>query len=215
MFVSRSFETKTGLLKNVKCIDGDLTPFIIMDDWNAHYDLIMSYVRSNNTVIQAGGNCGLYARLYATVFDSVFTFEPDPINFSCLAENCKLNRIVKFNTALANKNGMLNMNLISTENFGMTKVVDVKENVGYSSYGITVDSLTIPNVSLIHLDIEGYEYEALLGAKKTIEKWKPTIVLEMTEKQDQIYNFMEKISYKEQEVFSHNDQTKNSLFVSK
>ena len=109
MFVSRSFETKTGLLKNVKCIDGDHTPFIIMADWNAHYDLIMSYVPNKKTVIQAGGNCGLYARLYATVFDSVFTFEPDPINFSCLAENCKINKIVKFNTALANKNGMLNM----------------------------------------------------------------------------------------------------------
>jgi len=215
MFVSRSFETKTGLLKNVKCIDGDHTPFIIMADWDAHYDLIMSYVPNKTTVIQAGGNCGLYARLYATVFDSVFTFEPDSINFNCLAENCKLNRIVKFNAALSNKNGMLNMNVINLENFGMTKVVDIKENVGYNAYGITIDSLTPPNVSLIHLDIEGYEYEALLGAKKTIEKWKPTIVLEITEKQDQIYSFMEKISYKEQEVFSHEGQTKNSLFIPK
>ena len=39
-------------------------------------------------IIQAGGNAGLYPKLYSTMFEKVITFEPDHRWFVCLINNC-------------------------------------------------------------------------------------------------------------------------------
>ena len=43
----------------------------------------------------------------------------------------------------------------------------------------SIDSLNLSKISLIHLDVEGYEYNALLGAKKTILRDKPYLIIEI------------------------------------
>jgi hypothetical protein len=45
---------------------------------------------------------------------------------------------------------------------------------------ITVDSLGLDDIDLMQLDLEGYEYDALVGAKETIERNKPVIIVECT-----------------------------------
>jgi FkbM family methyltransferase len=42
----------------------------------------------------------------------------------------------------------------------------------------TLDSLEIDKIGIIHLDVEGMEVDALLGAKNSIDKWKPYLTLE-------------------------------------
>jgi hypothetical protein len=42
-----------------------------------------------------------------------------------------------------------------------------------------LDSLNIPACDLIQLDVERYEYNVLVGAKNTIEKYKPVISAEV------------------------------------
>jgi FkbM family methyltransferase len=43
----------------------------------------------------------------------------------------------------------------------------------------SIDSLNLGKISLIHLDVEGYEYKALLGAKNTILRDKPYLIIEI------------------------------------
>jgi len=43
---------------------------------------------------------------------------------------------------------------------------------------VIIDELNLPSCGLIQLDIEGYEYFALLGAQNTIEKYHPVIIVE-------------------------------------
>lgn len=43
---------------------------------------------------------------------------------------------------------------------------------------ILLDSLGLNKVDFIKMDIEGYEYPALVGATQTILKWKPIICIE-------------------------------------
>ena len=43
----------------------------------------------------------------------------------------------------------------------------------------TLDSYQFDNVDIIKIDVEGYEYDVLLGAIETIEKWKPVVQVEM------------------------------------
>ena len=57
-------------------------------EWGEHHKPnVLKYVSNFTTVIQAGGNCGLYPRLYANMFNWVYTFEPEPMNFYCLVQN--------------------------------------------------------------------------------------------------------------------------------
>jgi hypothetical protein len=78
------------------------------------------------------------------------------------------------------------------------------------AYGITLDSIKPKDVDLIHLDVEGHEYNALKGAVKTITKYKPLIVVEMTEKTDKIYALMKKLKYEEVDTFG--EMSMNSIF---
>lgn len=174
-------------------------------EWNMYRDKILAATPERNVVVQAGGNCGLYPFLYAKFFEKVFTFEPDPQNFYCLAENCKSNKIIKFNTAVAERSGYLGMGVIDPANVGMHKIGEG----GITIFGMSIDSLDLKEVSLIHLDIEGYEYEALLGAKETINRCKPTIVLEITEKHQEIESLMKALGYKSHGEFG----CRNYLFT--
>jgi hypothetical protein len=51
-----------------------------------------------------------------------------------------------------------------------------------------IDDLNLECCDLIHLDIEGYELHALMGARNTIEKHQPLIVLEYYEPWAKRYN---------------------------
>lgn len=55
------------------------------------------------------------------------------------------------------------------------------------------------NISIIKLDIENYEYYALLGAQNIINKHRPVIVIELHKTNpyyNEIINFLDKNNYK-------------------
>jgi FkbM family methyltransferase len=126
-------------------------------------------------IIQAGGNSGFYPSLYSNFFDRVITFEPDHRWFICLMHNAKNKNIFKYQAALGNDNDPISLT---------APLYNGKENLGaihINGNGIIpklkIDSFGLsPNV--IHLDIEGAEWDALLGAQETIKRSKPLIVVE-------------------------------------
>ena len=42
----------------------------------------------------------------------------------------------------------------------------------------TLDSLSLGAVDLLKIDVEGYEYEVLLGAEKLVRRLRPVVVVE-------------------------------------
>ena len=183
---------------------------IISRDWKSMYDSIMGNTPERKSVVQAGGNCGLYPFMLAFEFDKVFTFEPDPVNFFCLSKNCKTNRIVKFNSALGDKNTFLTIGNKTPSNVGMNKIGDGEISI----YSISLDSLNLPALSLLFLDIEGYEFFALKGAEKTIKKFRPTIVFELSPGEKEfIFNFLAKHNYQPIKGISGNSH--NFIFIPK
>lgn len=61
------------------------------------------------------------------------------------------------------------------------KAVDAVENRYMRQWEadcITLDSLELPRIDFIKMDIEGYEVEALKGAKAVLERFRPTIWVE-------------------------------------
>jgi hypothetical protein len=73
---------------------------------------------------------------------------------------------------------------------------------------IKLDGFFSEKIDLIHLDLEGYEFEALKGAKELIERDKPLIILEIDTRAVDYNNFMRELNYKpyKQLIYNSNEQ---------
>ena len=153
---------------------------------------------NRRSIIHAGANVGVYASKFAKQFNNVYAFEPDSVNFKCLTLN-----------TLHADNIFLYQGVLGCFNETVTVTNNEKTNCGtgsVSSLGtipqFIIDSLNIQDVDCIHLDVEGYEFFALLGAVNTIKRCSPTIVLEWLGhgnkfgiSQDTIMNFLSSFGY--------------------
>lgn len=124
-------------------------------------------------VVQAGGNCGVWARYLAKQFETVWAIEPDLENYKCLLRNtARCSNIFPLWAALG----------YAPDNAGMIRD---ETNVGaHYVHGrgtlavVTIDQLELDACDLIILDIEGMEPLALQGAVQTIAKFKPVLMVE-------------------------------------
>lgn len=144
-----------------------------MEDWKQHKDRYFTHVKNKKVCITAGGNCGMYARFYSKIFETVYVFEPDPQNFHCLVNNTQSDNVFKFNCGLGDKPEFASLSRSTMSNVGMHRLSGVG-NVPV----LTIDSFEFPIVDFIQLDVEGYEERVIRGGINTIKKHKPVIVTE-------------------------------------
>lgn len=117
-------------------------------DWADIRKLVMAHRRGDRGVIQAGGCCGIYPRLWAQCFmGGIYTFEPNPVNFHCLVRNCRVGRIFAFQAFLSHYAGHCSMMTASDENAGAHKMVD--ENGLFPV--LRLDDMLFPPIDLIQL----------------------------------------------------------------
>ena len=142
-------------------------------------NVILRFVKKRDVVIQAGGNCGVWPRALAPLFNQVITFEPDPVNYFALCHNIReFPNVHPFNYALGDDNA---------QRVDMFKPDHEQDNCGAlqvrpSQDGqipvMRLDDLKPPGCDLLYLDIEGFELRALGGAASLIDTFRPVIVLE-------------------------------------
>jgi FkbM family methyltransferase len=142
--------------------------------WDSLDDLalVTRLCRGNRLAVQAGGNCGVWARKLAKDFERVITFEPHPVNFRCLVHNVAGLDVVAFPAALGEKPGWCDLDG-KPNNAGAYEVAD-----GTAYPVMALDALDLPACDLIYLDIEGSEPAAFAGARRTIERFQPVIAFE-------------------------------------
>jgi FkbM family methyltransferase len=150
-----------------------------LQDWINDHRWFMHYVKNKNVVVQAGGCCGMYPRFYANYFKTVYTFEPNELNYYCLVKNIdNIQNIHHRNCALGKEEKLIGLDAPTDPgeetNRGMFTVNETLSDIPM----ITVDSLNLEECDLIHFDLEGYETNALIGAAKTIDKFNPVVIVE-------------------------------------
>lgn len=151
------------------------------NEFNQLANHVLPYVKNKNIMVQAGGNCGFLLNSFIAHFNTLYTFEPDPVNFYCLNQNITSNKVIKLQACLGNEpTPVATQQLIRPNRPNDTGGVHVSGE-GFTPT-IVIDTLNLPGCDLIQLDVEGYEYKALLGAINTIIKYRPVLCLEFCEK---------------------------------
>lgn len=118
----------------------------------------------------------------------VWAFEPNPENYRCALITTYLNdlqsTIELMNAGLGQQRGSLSMVTKDAEGRslgGSSRVVEKSCGTGSISVQIlTIDEIVPPDrrVSIIQLDVEGFEQPALSGALRTIQCYRPILILE-------------------------------------
>lgn len=165
--------------------------------WETHIaKLIMQYARPGSKVLDVGAHIGTHSLTMAKCVGEngeVLAFEPQPKIFRELFLNMKLNKINNAScywVAVGDENGTIETSNFAPLNEGGTPLIIPNLSMNNWSYNplggtgifvdlITIDSLNLENVSLIKIDVEGMENAVLDGARETILRNKPIIIIEI------------------------------------
>jgi len=141
--------------------------------------------RQHRTAVDVGAHVGIWTRRFAEVFKSVWSFEPCPENLLPLYRNTDgLKNVVVNDAAVAEGPDVLALKRLRADNSGMWRLAAPGEEIKSNSYFVRVvalDDLQIPDVDLIKIDVEGVEPRVLLGARQTIQTYRPVLCIEAKE----------------------------------
>lgn len=136
----------------------------------------LAFVPEKKTALDIGGHIGLYSSALLDSFSKVIAFEPSPANINCFKKNAALADL--YEVALGDSKGMIELN-IAMDNTGNNSFVESFGGGKIPTKIETLDSFNFRDISLIKIDVQGYESQVLLGAKETILQNKPIIIVEL------------------------------------
>jgi len=182
-------------------------------------NLVKKFIKSGSDSIDVGVYRGVYSYEMSKYSEKVHSFEPNPIIFKYINKNLKkfIKNIHLYNFALSNQNKTINLKIpirnsnsnkeIFEEYYEMGKATIHNENnfENYENFEIQtkkIDELNFDNkISFIKIDVEGHELEVIEGAKNTIKRDKPVLLVEIekqyTKKEvAESINFINSLGYK-------------------
>ena len=138
--------------------------------------LSTNLVQDRSVAIDGGAHVGVWTDWLAGHFDRVLAFEPSEA-FADLEHNCRqLAGVELHNAALVDR--PCRVNSVAQKRQTLTaRVIDIVPDGRVS--GMTVDGLGLESCGLVKLDLEGAELMALRGARRTLKRHRPFVLVEM------------------------------------
>ena len=142
-----------------------------------HLDRCFYHIKNRkNTAIDIGGHCGFWSFYLGINFKKVYAFEPVNIFQECFKKNIPHKNVELIPIALGNDNKFISMN-IEMKNSGATHISnEIDENNKMELKKL--DDYEFINIDFIKIDVEGFENQVVLGAKETLIRNKPIIIVE-------------------------------------
>lgn len=170
--------------------DGDYEPTIMT--------LLAGMLNPNDCVLDIGANCGLHTVTLSRLcgpHGRVHAFEPVDYNVRKLQTNLVINgcrNTLIHNFALGATDCWMDFHQIKESDIykGNSSLVENEKLSDELSHKFdvvkmrvraldsVVDELQIDDITLIKMDVEGFEFQVLQGALKTLERFRPAIILE-------------------------------------
>jgi len=142
-----------------------------------HIDRCFHHIKNRkHTAIDVGGHCGFWSFYLGGNFEKVYAFEPVEIFRECFKKNIPHGNVELLPVALGNENGFVSMN-VELENTGATHVSSNTNDLDKVELK-KLDDYELTDVDFIKIDVEGYENQVVLGAKETLLRNKPIIIVE-------------------------------------
>jgi FkbM family methyltransferase len=198
---------------------------------------LLNYNFKEKTVYDIGAHVGMYTIFFAKSAGSngkVYTFEPNPDNYSKIIDNTNINGLKNVNIikSAIGKNHLKSQLIVRHGDSGTgTLEKTIQEQIinekNYKAIEIDVDSIDnlINNNNILHkpdfvkIDVEGLELAVLEGMEKTIQKYHPDLFIEIhgssmnLKKMNvaSVFSILDSYNYKIYHVESGRDILKNNL----
>ncbi len=192
---------------------------------------IKKHYKRGDVIYDIGANIGavsLISALYLKKDCKIYSFEPLPSTFSMLFKNIMINNcskvVVPLNIALSDKVEINQLNLTSIESGTSGHSIDKNDVVGGGDKNLTVLTQTLDNLfdcfrieqaNHIKIDVDGVDYEVLLGGEKNIlnNSNLKTILIEKNDKEKQIKALLKKHNFVEVELKDPRGMYENMGFI--
>ncbi len=164
-----------------------------IEDELAKIFVIVDRLSAGAVIVDGGANAGFFTVPVANRTRgrdiTIYSFEPQRSIFQGLAGSLALNdldHVVLYNMALGDRAGFVALPDVDygrPQDFGMVQIesdpVEIRNLVNpRQAEIITLDSLDLPRLDFIKLDVEGFECAAIQGGLKSIKKHRPWIWVE-------------------------------------
>ena len=151
--------------------------------------LLPFLVNRHKQAIDIGANKGVYTHLLANLVPFVHAFEPNPKMFSVLARGLSKNAKA-YDVALSDQSGSgeLLIPFSGRKKAYSNQGASLSRQKVSGEHGVvqietrTLDSYALNNIGFIKIDVEGYEHAVLKGAKETLMRCRPTMLIELEER---------------------------------
>jgi FkbM family methyltransferase len=133
--------------------------------------------------VDIGANIGNHSLCLGADFERVISIEPALENFCLLKINCPDSKFILYNLALSSNEGFGEI-VVDPVNKGgsfLRKADDITNLKNIQAIKVTtLDSLLSDEraIDLVKIDVEGSEYDVLLGSMNILRRHKPVIVFE-------------------------------------
>jgi FkbM family methyltransferase len=151
---------------------------------------VSALLRKGSVVIECGANIGCHTIPMARIVGQegrIIAFEPQRFIHSFLCANVALNDMHNITVERAGVGGerktmgVPSLDYSQRGNFGGCQLLPSSPELVSVA---PIDDIEITSLDLIKMDIEGMEFEALLGAQRTIARLRPMVVLEGSHEQE-------------------------------
>ncbi len=168
------------------------------------------------TVIDIGAHLGLMSVIIAKLVGKkgkVYAFEPTPSTFALLKKIIVLNKFTEIispiNKAASNFTGLVDFFVDDHEGSNANSLVNrsdknrTSQKTEVDTLDNIVEGLKLAKLDLIKIDAEGSELDVMNGAKKSIDKYKPIIILAIHppliknngQRTEDIYDLIQSLGY--------------------
>jgi FkbM family methyltransferase len=146
---------------------------------------LKAVIQPGDVVLDVGANCGALTLVAASLVANgrVYAFEPSPTIWQRLQTNINLNPIVQSQVQVLPLGlGATHQQLLYYEDPNYPGNGALHQTQGDPVDVVPLDewvtATAIPKIDVIKIDVEGMEYEVLMGAKATLTRFQPLLYFE-------------------------------------
>lgn len=158
--------------------------------------IVRHLIKAGDFVVDVGANIGVYTKFlshWVGKFGQIYSIEPVPETFDILTANVKrlqMKNVKPINCAISESDGTVSM-VIPFDDRGIENHYEariISTSLDRLQGQLKVESISLDSllsdvahpVTFIKIDTEGYELHCIKGCLKTLDKWKPSLLVEIS-----------------------------------